>query len=80
MKTPSHYLKTKNHPKKEGFSKLLSNIKLYSFINQNGKITNRDVREMFKLSNRAALDEINKLLELQLLKSQNKGRALHYIM
>lgn len=33
-------------------------------INQNGKITNQDVREMFKLSNRTALDEINKLLEL----------------
>jgi len=55
-------------------------MKIIEFINQNGKITNRDVREMFKLSNRAALDEINKLLELQALKSQGKGRALHYIM
>lgn len=80
MKTPSHYLKTKNHPKKEGFSKTLSNIKLYSFINQNDKITNRDVREMFKLSNRAALDEINKLVELKVLKSKGKGRALNYTL
>lgn len=55
-------------------------MKIIEFINQNGKITNRDVREMFKLSNRAALDEINKLLELQVLKSQGKGRALHYVM
>jgi len=55
-------------------------MRIIEFINQNGKITNRDVREMFKLSNRAALDEINKLLELQALKSQGKGRALHYIM
>lgn len=54
--------------------------RIIEFINQNSKITNRDVREMFKLSNRAALDEINKLLELQVLKSQGKGRALHYIM
>jgi len=38
-------------------------------INQNGKITNR-----------AALDEINKLIKLQALKFQGKGRALHYIM
>jgi Fic family protein len=55
-------------------------MSIIEFINQNGKITNRDVREMFKLSNRAALDEINKLAELQILKSQGKGRALHYIM
>ncbi|MBN1214238.1 MAG: Fic family protein [Candidatus Lokiarchaeota archaeon] len=55
-------------------------MRIIEFINQNGKITNKDVREMFNLSNRAALDEINKLLELQVLKSQSKGRALHYIM
>ena len=55
-------------------------MRIIEFINQNGKISNRDVREMFKLSNRAALDEINKLLELHVLKSQGKGRALHYIM
>jgi len=55
-------------------------MRIIEFINQNGKITNRDVREMFKLSNRAALDEINKLLELQVLKFQGKGRALHYRM
>lgn len=55
-------------------------MRIIEFINQNGKISNRDVREMFKLSNRAALDEINKLIELQLLKPEGKGRALHYIL
>ena len=62
--------------KKEGFFKTLSNVNLCVFINQNDQISNWDVREMFKLSNRAALDEINKLIELQLLKP--KGEALHY--
>ena len=33
---------------------------------------------MSKLSNRAALDEINKLIELQLLKPKGEERALHY--
>jgi len=55
-------------------------MRIIEFINQNGKITNRGVREMFKLSNRVALDEINKLLELQVLKSRGKGRVLHYII
>jgi len=30
------------------------------------------------LSNRTALDEMNKLIELQLLKPKEKGKALHY--
>jgi len=41
--------------KKEGFYKTLSNVNLGVFVNQNGEITNR-----------VALDEINKLIELQL--------------
>ena len=49
---------TKNFHAKEGFFKTLSNINLCVSINQNDKITNR-----------AALDEINKLIELQIFKS-----------
>jgi predicted HTH transcriptional regulator len=37
-------------------------------------------RKMFKISDRAALDEINKLLKLEVLKPQGKGRGLHYIL
>lgn len=55
-------------------------MRIVEFINQNGKITNHDVREMFKLSNRGALDEINKLIELKVLKSTGKGRGLHYVL
>jgi len=55
-------------------------MRIVEFINRSGRITNRDVREMFKLSNRAALDEINKLIELQVLKSEGKGRGLHYLL
>jgi predicted HTH transcriptional regulator len=55
-------------------------MRIVEFINQNGKITNRDVREMFKISNRAALDEINKLIDLEVLKSKGKGRGLYYVL
>ena len=55
-------------------------MKIVEHIVQNEKITNKDVREMFNLSNRAALDEIDKLLKLEVLKSQGKGRSLHYII
>ena len=43
-----------------------------------GSITNRDVREMFQLSNRGALDEIQKLVNLKVIKSVGKGRSLRY--
>jgi Fic family protein len=55
-------------------------MRIVEFINQNGKITNKEVRKMFKISNRAALDEINKLLKLGVLQPKDKGRSLHYIL
>jgi len=55
-------------------------MKIIEFINQNGKITNWDVREMFKLSDEGALKEIKKLVTLEIIKSEGKGRALHYIL
>ena len=39
-------------------------MKIVEFINLNGRISNQEVREMFKVSNRAALDEIDKRLKL----------------
>jgi len=35
---------------------------------------------MFKLSNEGALKEIKKLIDLETVKSEGKGRALHYIL
>jgi predicted HTH transcriptional regulator len=54
-------------------------IKIIEFINQNGKITNRGAREMFKLSDEGDLKEIKKLVNLEIIKSEGKGRALQYI-
>ena len=50
------------------------------FININGSITNKDVREMFKLSDEGALKELKKLLELKVIKNHGKGRRLRYIL
>jgi len=55
-------------------------MRIIEFINQNGQITNRDVREMFKLSDEGALKEIKKLINLEIIKSEGKGRASHYIL
>ena len=55
-------------------------MRIVEFINQNGKITNRDVRDMFKISDRAALKEIRKLVDLKVIKSKGKGRSLYYVL
>jgi len=39
-----------------------------------------DVRKMFKLSNGRALKEIKKLINLKIIKSEGKGKALYYIL
>jgi len=53
-------------------------MQIVEFINVHGRITNRDMQKMFGLSNRAALDEIKKLLKLKVLKQVGKGRNVHY--
>ncbi|MFA5031432.1 MAG: Fic family protein [bacterium] len=55
-------------------------MQIVEHINLTGKITNKDVREMFKLSDEGALKEIKKLIKLEVIKSQNKGRALYYTL
>lgn len=55
-------------------------MRIMEFINQNGTITNRNVREMFRISDRAALKEIRKLVDLKVIKSEGKGRSLYYVL
>ncbi len=55
-------------------------MKIVEFINQNGHITNQVVRDMFKISDRAALKEIRKLVDLKVIKPEGKGRSLSYVL
>jgi len=53
-------------------------MKIVERIIEKGAITNREVRNMFNISNRAALDEITKLLKVKVIKKVGKGRSLRY--
>ncbi|MBE0433322.1 Fic family protein [candidate division WOR-3 bacterium] len=53
-------------------------MQIVEFINLHGKITNRDMQKIFKISNRAALDEIKKLLKAKVLRQKGKGRSVYY--
>lgn len=55
-------------------------MQIVEFINQNGKITNKDIREMFKISPQAAHKEIMKLVKLEVIEPVGKGRSLSYQM
>ena len=50
------------------------------FINSNGKVTNRDLQGIFKISAQAVHKELVKLVELKVIKPVGEGRALHYIL
>jgi len=45
-----------------------------------GAITNREVREMFDISNRAALDELEGLVELDVVQRTGEGRSVKYVL
>ena len=55
-------------------------MRIIEFINQNGKITNKDLREMLRVSDRAALKEIRKLLDLKVIRTEGRGRSLSYVL
>ncbi len=53
-------------------------MRIVEFINRNGRITNRDVREMFKISSQAVHKELAKLVRLDVIETVGKGRSLSY--
>jgi len=55
-------------------------MKIVEKMVNKGEITNREVREMFGISNRAALDEILKLLNLKIIKQIGEGRSTRYVL
>ena len=55
-------------------------MKIVEWIVDKGAITNREMRDIFGLSDEAVRKEISKLLELGVVTRKGKGRALHYIL
>ncbi len=55
-------------------------MKIVEWIVDKGAITNREMRDIFGLSDEAVRKEISKLLELGVVTRKGKGRAFHYIL
>jgi len=55
-------------------------MQIVEFINTHGKVTNKDLQELFKISAQAVHKELSKLVELKVIKPIGEGRALHYVL
>lgn len=49
-------------------------------IIEDGKITNRDIRELFGISDTAARTELKKLIKLEVIQRKGDGRNIHYVL
>ncbi len=55
-------------------------MQIVEFINVNGKVANKDLQGLFKISAQAVHKELVKLVELKVIKPVGEGRALHYLL
>jgi len=55
-------------------------MKIIEYIDINGKVTNKDLQGLFKISAQAIHKELAKLVKLKVIKPVGEGRALHYIL
>lgn len=53
-------------------------IKILEIIKEKGKVSNRDLRALFKISRQAMLKEISKLIDVKVIKLIGKGRGAYY--
>jgi Fic family protein len=53
-------------------------IKILERIKEKGRISNKDLREMFRISRQAILKEMSKLIDAKLIELVGKGRSAYY--
>lgn len=53
-------------------------IKILERIKEKGKVTNKDLRDMFGITRQAMLKEISKLIDVKLIELVGKGRNAYY--
>lgn len=55
-------------------------MKIVEYINNNGRVTNRDLQALFNISAQAVHKELSKLIELKIIEPKGQGRSLYYIL
>lgn len=55
-------------------------MKIIEHLQRNGRITTGDMAKIFGVTRQAALKELSKLIELEVIKPEGKGRGVHYVL
>ncbi len=55
-------------------------MKIINHLQQNERITAGDTAKMFKITRQAALKELSKLVKLEIIKLEGKGRGAYYVL
>ena len=55
-------------------------MQIVEYITAHGKVANRELQDLFKVSAQAVHKELNKLVKLRVIKSVGEGRSLYYIL
>ena len=55
-------------------------MKIIEHLQRNGRITTGDMAKMFGVTRQAALKELSKLANLEVIKLEGKGRGAHYVL
>ncbi len=55
-------------------------MRIVEFLHTQGRMTNKELRSMLKVSRQAALKELNKLILAGVIHPEGHGRSLHYVL
>lgn len=55
-------------------------MKIVEYVLAKGKISNKELRELVKLSDEGALKEMMKMIDLGVVRRKGKGRTIHYVL
>lgn len=55
-------------------------MKIVEFLNAHGRVTNKDLQLLFKISAQAVHAELSKLVELKVIRFKEAGRSLFYVL
>lgn len=70
----------KERGSREQISLSARQMRIVEHINARGKVTNRELQELFNISPQAVHKELTKLVELKVIKPVGQGRSLHYVL
>ena len=55
-------------------------MKIVEFMNTQGKVTNKDLQALFKISAQAVHKELARLVDLKVIKLEGAGRSVYYVL